>query len=252
MTASRREMMGGGLAALALTSGARAEIPPGAKPRAPDLTPRAEALDTPALRNNILARSFRQPPAGMVVPRIKVERASGTRDLAFQPGLTLLSLWAPWCAPCLLELKDFAAQQSVYEGKRFRILPVLTAPRGDIALAEANALLAKVGAGALPVVIDRSESGKVLFETLTRRETPNGFSMGLPCNLLVDEKGRVLGRQFGAPHTVAGVKLAPNEQPTPEMMAAARSMWLVADGQALLGALQRGEIASPAQRPLVS
>lgn len=252
MTASRREMIGGGLAALTVAGGARAQIPPGAKLRAPDTTPRAEALDTPALRGNILAKSFKQPPAGLVVPRIKVERASGTRDLEFQPGLTLLSLWAPWCAPCLMELKDFAAQQRVYETKRFRILPVLTAPRGDITLAEANALLAKVGAGALPVVIDRSEGSKVLFEKLSRREIPGGFTMGLPCNLLVDETGRVLGRQFGAPHTLEGVKLAPDEQPTPEMKAAARSMWLAADGQALLGALQRGEIASPAQRPFVS
>lgn len=252
MATSRRDLLSGGLLALTLAGGARAQIPPQARPRTPDLTPRAEALDTPALHGNTLARSFKQPPAGMVVPRIKVERASGTRELEFQPGLTLLSLWAPWCAPCLMELKDFAVQQRVYETKRFRILPVLTAPRGDISLAEANAVLAKVGAGALPVMIDRSEGGKALFEKLTRRDAASGFTLGLPCNLLVDEKGRVLGRQFGAPHTLEGVRLAPGESPTPEMMAAARSYWMAADGLALLSALQRGEIAGAAPRPLVS
>ncbi len=258
MTASRREMIGGGLAAMAVAGGAQAQSSPQAQAmaraqaRAPDTTPRAEALDTPALHGNTLARTFKQPPTGLVVPRIKVERASGTRELEFQPGLTLLSLWAPWCAPCLMELKDLAAQQRAYEGKRFRILPVLTSPRGDISLAEANAVLAKVGAGALPVAIDRSPDGKALFETLTRRETPNGFSLGLPCNLLVDEGGRVLGRQFGAPLKLDGAKLGPGEKPTPEMMAAARSFWIAPDGMALLGALQRGEIASPAQRPLVT
>jgi hypothetical protein len=248
MTASRRDLIGGGLAVLAMAGDAKAQD----RPRVQDTTPRAEALDTPALRGNGLARSFKQPPAGLAVPRIRVERPSGTRDLEFQPGLTLLSLWAPWCAPCLLELKDLAVQQRAYEGKRFRILPVLTAPRGDIGLAEAKSVLDKAGAGDLPVAIDRSPGGKALFETLTRREAPGGFSYGLPCNLLVDGDGRALARQFGAPIKFDNVKALPGGKPTPEMMAAARTTWLSADGFALLNALRRGEIAGAAPRPFVS
>lgn len=242
---SRRELVGGGLAAMTLAGAARAEDGPRdaeIRKLLTDNTPRAPALDTPALRGNALARTFKQPPAGLVVPRVKLERASGVRDLKLQPGLTLISLWAPWCAPCLRELKDFAGQQRAYAGKRFRILPVLTEPRREIVLGEAQALLKKVGAEGVEAVIDRSPDS-ALYEVLTRRETPNGHMNGLPCNLLVDSDGRVLGRQFGAPLKFDNVGQIPGGKPTPEMMANARTLWLSADGQALLGALQRGEIA---------
>ncbi|PIC01452.1 hypothetical protein CSW60_08130 [Caulobacter sp. X] len=244
MTASRRELIGRGLAALAMTGAARAENSGQPRVLPPDPTPRAAALDTPALHGNSLAFSFKQPPTGLTVPEVNVERASGVRALKFEPGLTLLSLWAPWCAPCLRELADFAVQQRIYESKRFRILPVLTSPRRDIAFAEGRAVLEKAGAGALPTVIDRSPGSSTLFDTLARR----GASMpsSLPCNLLVTDQGRLLGRSFGTPLWLNGVKLGPGEKPTPEMMAAARSSWVSPQGQALLSALQRGEIAGAA------
>lgn len=218
----------------------------------PDTTPSAEALDTPALRGNSLARSFKQPPPGLMLPKVKIERPSGIRYLEPQRGLTLLSLWAPWCAPCLLELKDLAVQQHVYETRRFRILPVLTAPRGDISLAEAKAVLDKAGAGALQVAIDRSPGSRALYEALTRRDTPAGHVYNLPCNLLVDGDGKVLGRQFGAPIKFTGSRLPPDGKPTPEMMANARTTWMSAEGLALLGALQRGEIVGAAPRRFMS
>lgn len=241
MTASRRAVIGGGLAALAMTGKARAEASGQPRVMAPDPTPRAVALDTPALHGNSLAFSFRQPPAGLTVPEVNVERASGVRALKFEPGLTLLSLWAPWCAPCLRELADFAIQQRTYESKRFRILPVLTNPRRDIAFAEGKAALEKAGAGALPTVIDRSPGSSALFDTLARRSA--SMPSSLPCNLLVDDRGRLLGRSFGTPLWLNGAKLGPGEKPTAEMLATARSSWMSPQGQALLGALQRGEIA---------
>lgn len=247
MTASRRNVIGGGLAAMAMTSAARADD--GAKPPLVyrDTTPRAEALDTPTLKTNSLARSFKQPPADLIVPRVKIERASGIAEFRPQPGLTLISLWAPWCAPCLMELKDLAQVQKAYDGKRFRVLPILTGPRGDITMAEARAVLAKAGAEGLEVAIDRSPGSRALLETLTLHEKPGGggLGQGLPCNLLVDGDGRVLGREFGAP---LNFRLQPGQTPTPEMRANARTMWVEADGEVLLGALQRGEIAGAAQR----
>ncbi|WP_297511137.1 hypothetical protein [uncultured Caulobacter sp.] len=235
--------------AAAIAAGA-ARADDGSKPPVvyKDPTPRADILDTPALKRNILALSFKQPPAGLTVPRVKVEGASGLRDLRFQPGLTLLSLWAPWCAPCLVELRDLAARRRLFEGKRFRMLPVLTGPRGEISLGEARAALAKVGAETMEVTIDRSPGSRVLLETLALRERPGGSGLGgnLPCNLLVDEEGRVLARQFGAP---LDLKLEPGQLPTAEMRANARTRWAGAEGEALLGALQRGEVAgAPAPR----
>lgn len=241
MSASRRDLVGGGLAALTLASAARADSTERPPVVYRDTTPRAGILDTPALKGNILAGSFKQPPDGLFVPRVKVEGASGTRELRFQPGVTLVCLWAPWCAPCLVELRDLALQQPTYESKRFRILPMLTAPRTEITWAEARALLSKVGAEQMDVAIDRSPGSRLLFEALTLHERPGGGGIGnnLPCNLLVASDGRVLARQFGAP---LDMKLERGQIPTAEMRANARTRWIGTEGQALLGALQRGEI----------
>jgi thiol-disulfide isomerase/thioredoxin len=239
MRASRRDLIGGGLAALAMAGAARAETL-GISFR--DTTPRAEVLDTPALKGNSLARGFKQPPAGLITPKVKIERASGTRDLRLQPGLTLVSLWAPWCAPCLQELKDLAEVRQAYDGERFRILPVLTGPKGKVTLDDARAVLAKAGAQALEAAIDRSPGSNALHQALTERENPVGGGVihSLPCNLLVDGDGRVLARQFGAP---LDIRSEPGQAVTQEMKANARTKWVSAEGHALLGALQRGEIA---------
>lgn len=230
---------------LASTGAARA----GEEARSPTVS-RAVALDTPALKGNYLARSFQQPPADMVIPKIKVERGDKIGDLKLQPGLTLISLWAPWCAPCLMELRDLAERHPAVSSKRFRILPVLTGPQGEVTMAEARAVLGKAGAGGLEATIDRSPGSSLLFDTLTVRERPGGgTARALPCNLLVDDTGQVLGRQFGAP---LDLKLPPGQKPTPEMRAKARTMWSSAEGQALLEALKRGEIAGAGQRALVS
>lgn len=245
MVTSRRNVIGGGLSVLALADVGEAQDRATAEQVAKSLMsgPRAEALDTPALRGNILAFTFKQPPTDLVVPKVKLERRSGLHGFQPEPGLTLMSLWAPWCAPCLLELKDLAEQQRLYASKRFRILPILTGTRDPITLAEAQGTLEKAGVRGLEAVVDRSPASDSLFEQLTRRETPGGSIKGLPCNLLIDARGKVLARQFGAP-----LDLPRGTKPTPEMRANARSMWMAADGHALLKALRDGEIAGSVAR----
>lgn len=246
MTASRRVLVGGGLAALALADLARAQdAASGAEAiKRQMMAPQAEALDIPALRGNFLAFTFKQPPANLVVPKVKLERRSGLGDFKPQPGLTLLSLWAPWCAPCLMELRDLAEQQPVYETDRFRILPVLTGAMGEVTLKEARAVLDKAGAPNLEAVIDRSPDAGSLFSKLTSRDTGKGVSRNLPCNLVVDSRGRVLARQFGAPLARRG-----GGKPAAETQGEKRSMWAASEGHALLKALQKGEIAGAASTP---
>lgn len=243
----------GAMAGAAALMGAGAA---GAQTRVPVLGEPAKALDTPALRNNRMARAFREPPAGLAVPAVRVERREGVAPLKLQPGLTLVSLWAPWCAPCLHELGDLAKLQEKFGGPRFRILPILTAPREPITAAEAGYLLKKHNAGVFAPVIDRGTDSKGLFQALSVRETPNGPARpGLPCNLLVSADGTVLARQFGAP--MAGMVNGTGEggKVTAADVAKVGTLWATFDGEALMSALSKGEIAGGSgarPRPLVS
>lgn len=250
-TWTRRGAMAGAAALAGLEASAA-----GAQTRVPVLGDPAKALDTPALRGNRMARAFREPPAGLAIPAVNVERREGVAPLKLQPGLTLISLWAPWCAPCLHELGDLAMLQEKFGGKAFRILPILTAPREPITAAEAGFLLKKHKAGVFAPVIDRGAGSKGLFQALSVRETPNGPARpGLPCNLLVAADGRVLARQFGAP--MAGPVKGTGEggKVTAADFAKAGTLWAAPDGEALMQVLSRGEIAGGSAarpRPLVS
>lgn len=239
-----------GAAALASAGAATAQV------RIPVPGEPAKVLNTPALNGNRMARAFRQPPEGLTVPAVKVERREGVAPLKLQPGLTLISLWAPWCAPCLHELGDLAMLQEKFGGPRFRILPILTSPREAITPAEAAYVLTKHKAGVFAPVIDRGADSKGLFLALSMRETPNGPARpGLPCNLLVSADGQVLARQFGAP--MAGLLKPSGEggKVTAEDVAKVGTLWATSDGEALMGALSRGEIvggSGPRPRALVS
>ncbi len=228
----------------------------GAQTRVPVLGDPAKALDTPALRYNRMARAFREPPAGLAVPAVNVERRDGVAPLKLQPGLTLISLWAPWCAPCLHELGDLAMLQEKFGGRSFRILPILTSPRAPITAAEAGFLLKKHKAGVFAPVIDRGADSKALFQALSVRETPNGPARpGLPCNLLVAADGTVLARQFGAPMNGMVQGTGEGGKVTAADVAKIGTLWAAPDGEALMKALSRGEIAGgspPRPRPLVS
>ncbi|PVM93986.1 hypothetical protein DDF67_01675 [Caulobacter endophyticus] len=227
-----------------------------AQTRVPVLGEPAKALDTPALRGNRMARAFREPPAGLKIPAVQVERREGVAPLKLQPGLTLVSLWAPWCAPCLHELGDLARLQEKFGGPRLRILPILTAPREPITAAETGFLLKKHKAGVFSPVIDRGADSKGLFLALSVRDTPNGPARpGLPCNLLVSADGAVLARQFGAPMAGRVQGTGEGGKVTPADVAKIGTLWATSDGEALMNALAKGEIAggSPARpRALVS
>ncbi|WP_133244885.1 TlpA disulfide reductase family protein [Caulobacter radicis] len=250
-TWTRRGAMAGAAALTGLGTGVA-----GAQTRVPVLGDPAKVLDTPALRGNRMARAFREPPAGLTVPVVNVERREGVAPLKLQPGLTLVSLWAPWCAPCLHELGDLARLQEKFGGKSFRILPILTSPREPITAAEAGFVLKKHKAGVFAPVIDRGADSKGLFQALSMRETPNGPARpGLPCNLLVSADGAVLARQFGAP--MAGMVNGTGEggKVTPADIAKIGTLWATFDGEALMSALARGEIAGGSAarpRPFVS
>jgi len=122
--------------------------------------------------------------AGEALPEIAVVGPDGSRgplsdDLA---EVTLVNLWATWCAPCVVEMPALAALQGSYEPERFRVVPVSL----DRAAAEAEAFYAENGLDALPLRHDPD------FASASAMDAP-----GLPVSVLYDAEGREIGRVNG-------------------------------------------------------
>jgi thiol-disulfide isomerase/thioredoxin len=171
----------------------------------------AAVLARGPLADNPLAQRFQAAPRGMMLPDVALETLTGTRRFSHYRGRTLLiSLWAEWCAPCLVEMPEFAELQARYGGGRFEILPVLTGSRKKLGPRGAAALLAKLKADRFEPLVE-ANSGDRLLKSLTFGGGAAGARPTLPCNLLVDSRGRVRARQFGAmPVPVA----PPTQQPS--------------------------------------
>jgi len=154
----------------------------------------AERLFTSGpLATNRLARSFMAVPPGLA-PDPRLLSAAGSRRWSDLKGKThLVSLWAEWCAPCLVEAGDLARLAKAYERSDLGLVGILTASGKHLDLASAQALMAHMGAADLPLWIE-PEGGDVLLKSAA---AVNG-AFSLPCNLLVDSHGVIRGRAIGA------------------------------------------------------
>ncbi len=120
------------------------------------------------------------------------------RSLAeFKEKVVLLNVWATWCAPCRKEMPALDRLQAAIGGLEFEVVALSI----DRAGAEpVRRFYRDTGIERLPVYLD--SSGKVLRDV-------SGF--GLPISLLVDGKGREIGRLVGpaewdSPEVVAFLK----------------------------------------------
>lgn len=148
---------------------------------------------TGPLAANPIARSFRA--VDLAPPDLALQSRDGERRWSDLKGkLHLVTLWAEWCAPCLLEAPDFAALQRRFGGPDFGIVAMLTASFKKLDLAGGEAALAKLGAQDLPMWAE-PDGGMRLFRGLAT--TTRGAS-SLPCTLIVDAEGRIRGRAIGA------------------------------------------------------
>jgi thiol-disulfide isomerase/thioredoxin len=162
------------------------------------------------LAQNRFAGFFR-PASGVEPPGdvALLDRAGRRRWDELTGKSRLVTLWAEWCAPCLAEARDFAHLQRRYGGERFEVLAILTSSFRKLDLPQAQAALTKVKAGNLPLWIE-PDGGDRLYRSLAHWDRVG--KPVLPCTLLVDARGEVRARMFGAPSRTPPVRLKPGEK----------------------------------------
>jgi len=97
--------------------------------------------------------------------------------------VTVVNLWATWCAPCKREMPTLATLQQRFQG-RIRVVPI--SADDESKLAEAQAELARLSNGVLPFAIDTSRG--VLFDSR---------APGLPVTIIYGRDGREIARVVG-------------------------------------------------------
>jgi len=119
------------------------------------------------------------------VPAFTFADASGAeKDLSALKGkVTLLNLWATWCAPCRKEMPELSKLQKELGGADFQVVELSEDLKGYGASAE---FLKSVGADNLTLYAD--EKAKAL-------DAIRG--PGLPITLLLSRDGKEIGRLIG-------------------------------------------------------
>jgi thiol-disulfide isomerase/thioredoxin len=150
--------------------------------------PRAAPADRP--HPNFVLHQVPQP-----LPALPFADGDGkTLDLdAFRGKVVLLNIWATWCGPCRKEMPTLDRLQAGLGGPDFQVVALSIDRAGPDPVRK---FYGEIGIRNLALYID--SSGRAAT-------TLNAF--GLPATLLIDRRGRELGRLIG-----------PAEWDTPEMI----------------------------------
>ena len=119
------------------------------------------------------------------VPDLVFKDSSGSEVTLrkWQGRVVLLNLWATWCAPCRKEMPALNDVQKQLGSKDFEVVALSVDRKG---LEASAAFLKETGADALGLYIDETTTSLNLLQAL-----------GLPVTVLIDRKGREIGRLLG-------------------------------------------------------
>ncbi len=147
------------------------------------------------------------------VAAIQFEDANGqSRSLTdFRGKVVLLNIWATWCVPCRKEMPTLDRLQAALGGPDFEVVALSIDRRVDAV----RKFFAEVGIQKLAMYLDSSA-----------KATRELGAVGLPTTLLLDRKGREIGRLIG-----------PAEWDSPEMT------------EIIGGAIARGDAARSSKEP---
>jgi len=148
------------------------------------------------LPNKTIAMAAPKP-----LPDVQFEDGQGHRgNLSdFRGKIVLLTIWATWCAPCRREMPTLDRLQATLGGPDFQVTP-LSIDRGGADVV--RKFFAQIGIKHLAIRLD--SSGEVLQSLAV---------VGLPTTVLIDPKGREIGRLIG-----------PADWDTPQMIADLKSV----------------------------
>lgn len=143
-------------------------------------------------------QNFAIHEAPVPLPEISFEDADGRpRTLAeFSGKVVLLNIWATWCVPCRKEMPTLDRLQAEVGGLDFEVVALSIDRSPDLV----KQFFKEIGIAHLALNIDKSS--KAMFALGV---------FGLPTTLLIDSKGKEVGRLIGpaewdAPDMVAFIR----------------------------------------------
>ena len=119
------------------------------------------------------------------VPNLAFKDSSGAdiKLSKWQGRVVLLNLWATWCAPCRKEMPTLNDVQKQLGTKDFEVVALSVDRKG---LEASSAFLKETGTDSLGLYVDA-----------TTQSLEDLQAFGLPVTLLIDRKGREIGRLLG-------------------------------------------------------
>ncbi|MBG1233699.1 TlpA family protein disulfide reductase [Aestuariivirga litoralis] len=131
-----------------------------------------------------MAAYIKQPQPKDLAPFAMVDASGAPKDISALKGkVTLLNLWATWCAPCRKEMPELAKLQKEMGGPDFQVVELSEDLKGYQASAD---FLKQVGADNLTLYADQKATA------LDAVKAP-----GLPVTLLLNREGQEVGRLLG-------------------------------------------------------
>ena len=124
-----------------------------------------------------------EPP--VAAPGVAFENRAGARLTPedFRGKVILLNLWATWCAPCIRELPSLDRLNAKLGGESFEVVALSIDRLGWPAI---DSFFARLGIASLAGYLDQ-----------TMRATAAMGATSLPTTILIDARGREIGRMSG-------------------------------------------------------